>query len=114
MAGFDECIVCLNPVMPSPDDYDTYSIMQSCSCIYVAHPQCIAQWVSARGTCVICHKIAAIGYRHSVIAQMQDHQANTSDVANVNHRRVDHHRVAPTDSEHRPAQQTNTRCCTIL
>ena len=76
MAEASDCIICLEPVAPSPSDYDTYSIMQDCVCLYTAHPACIAAWVHANKRCVICAAPAAVGMRQSVIRALT-HQSET-------------------------------------
>jgi len=103
MAEADECIICLQTVNTSPHYYDTYTIMQTCCCLYVAHPRCIAEWVVSRGSCIICHKPAAVGYRNSVLQEMR------SDVQSpIPEDTLDNHR-------HNPIQtRSDTKCCTIL
>ena len=111
MAEADECIICLQPVNASPHDYDTYSIMQTCCCLYVAHPHCIAEWVTARQSCVICHKPAAVGFRSSVLREMRAAvQSPLPEDTPLTHQDLPLNDPDPLP----PRQRDNSRCCTIL
>lgn len=109
MADANDCIICLEPVHPSPNDYDTYTILQSCICLYTAHPACIAQWVRASNSCPICHETSTVGMRQSVIqavanvVQRENPQAENQDNAS---------RVTPNNNNTR-RQGSQSCCCTI-
>ena len=62
----DQCIICLEEITEtSSEQYDSCAILQECTCLYTAHIECIAEWVSKNHSCPICHKWCTIGYRQS-------------------------------------------------
>lgn len=63
----DTCIICLDDIVPNNDEYIQCTILQTCSCLFKAHMNCIGQWVHDNNQCPICHQPCEIGYRQSYL-----------------------------------------------
>jgi hypothetical protein len=63
----DKCIICLEEIQPNNNEYEMCAILQTCTCLYKAHIDCIGHWVHQNQTCPICHETCIIGYRQSYI-----------------------------------------------